>query len=47
MKIEELLVSAIVFWAVFYLGKRFFKKKEDNSCKCDGENCDHKGSKSS
>jgi hypothetical protein len=37
MKIQELIVAAIVFGAVYYLGNKFFKKKKDNSCGCDND----------
>ena len=41
MNIQKLIVATVVFGAVYYLGNKFFKKKEDNSCGCDNdEKCD-------
>lgn len=43
MNFQEIIVAGIVFWAVYYLGNRFFKKKKkDTDCNDDcGDNCHH------
>jgi uncharacterized membrane protein len=39
MNIQELIVGAVIFYAIYYIGNRFFVKKKgkcDSSC---GDNC--------